>query len=491
MSNTTQYNTEYHAKYHDGATTGLRCPVDDRGLLSEGDRPVALFSNDPAWELGSINRVVKYMNDYIGKPVRAEDLADYNAGTMDISVARRYVDRSLLYGRDGDARDRTPNDLMSFRGYPTPEISAIEWETMELNQDTAFTVGTGTEDLTGMSDQWSNQLLIPNGTTLPYTAGSDYVVLLGKVTLSRALPFDKIWVDVMQSIAIENALAGWDPMYTGGKYDQDFGIPTPCYNSGDDTTFYFRFYAEISDAVLDDGNKDPQEIGIDLEVHYVDAPDDDALYVLSEFQHNRFNYIDATWNGTRWVGQMEVEYDLVPPSIPQNLALVSQSNGFATFSWDESTDEFGIRGYYLNYKKSSEQFYNADYAETNGITIELLGSTEYDIAVQAVDRNGNRSDLSDVLTFTTEQLALQVFYMNPTGSSTPTNCADSTIVAHYTQNVDTLLSGGGGVVYSDSAGSTPFPGLYQYYKASRLQNWSDECLLVIDGVGNVVGFQDC
>lgn len=120
--NDTPRNNAWYAKYTDGELIGLRCPIDDRGDASVGDSPFAMFE-EISWEAGSVNRCVIATYLAAGGVIDEEDLP--NVGKMDLFTLLKYVDRSLLYGFQGDAEGRTPGDMMSFRAYPTMDVSRV------------------------------------------------------------------------------------------------------------------------------------------------------------------------------------------------------------------------------------------------------------------------------------------------------------------------------------------------------------------------------
>ena len=140
---------------------GCRVPINDTGI--EG-APAALKSSDPSWERGSINKaVVSTWN--LENQFNPEDVADSNAGVLDLLRCTRYVNKDMLYGFNQDSRGKVPGDAMSFRGYPTAVVAGTEFNVVYANS----------------IKEWS-----PNGALGEI---GEYSILSSKVTLAYKLPY--------------------------------------------------------------------------------------------------------------------------------------------------------------------------------------------------------------------------------------------------------------------------------------------------------------
>jgi chitodextrinase/lysophospholipase L1-like esterase len=84
------------------------------------------------------------------------------------------------------------------------------------------------------------------------------------------------------------------------------------------------------------------------------------------------------------------------PTAPTNLQYVIENNNGVTLSWDSSTDNVGVTGYKVKLNET-------DYVTTeNEYTVALEPDTAYTFHVTAIDAAGNKSAVSDEVTFTTE-----------------------------------------------------------------------------------------
>jgi len=110
MQYTNILNTVWNNKHN-----GTRVPVNDTGVNGS---PVSLFGNNPDWIEGSINKAVistylltgTFPSSYV---LKLENLS------LDLGELILFTNPSLLYGYVKDAKDKKPQDMMSFRGYPT------------------------------------------------------------------------------------------------------------------------------------------------------------------------------------------------------------------------------------------------------------------------------------------------------------------------------------------------------------------------------------
>jgi len=457
IGNNTAYNTSFHQDYRDALLLGLRCPIDDRGSLSLGDRPFALGNHIVGWKEGSINLALKSLLDFRGQTVDLSDLTDFNAGLLDIPRINRYVDLDMLYGYKGTARGLVPNDMMSYRGYPTYEISEIVYDRIELNQDTILTQNTGNENITCTNNNIYNQVKRDYGTVFPVTTNNDYVIVSGYVTLKKSVPFSSIHISLKQKMSIQDSITlDYDDMWSGTFEDSDWATKTECHSDGSGTRFWFRLEAELSDAVLDDGiDFSDKVIFLKIENDVTVSPyGDDYWYGSPIIATTGVQFIAVTWNGTKWIGSgTAYAADVTPPSIPLNLAVDSNVSTSLTLSWDASTDDFGVREYEVSVTKFGveELFITTD--TTIDLTVE--GGAEYTFKVRAYDYAYNVSDWSTQLVYTTVALVLEVVYCSIFyGETSALGCAEDVTVPRYVFDKIAMLDGTyTGTVYNDSSGS--------------------------------------
>ncbi|TYQ18185.1 UNVERIFIED_CONTAM: PKD domain-containing protein [Acetivibrio alkalicellulosi] len=90
--------------------------------------------------------------------------------------------------------------------------------------------------------------------------------------------------------------------------------------------------------------------------------------------------------------------DSEPPTIPQNLELISKLYNSISFSWEESTDNVEVEGYIVY--RNGWQIANVSHNEYTDIG--LYTDTTYYYSVKAYDVNGNISDFSNELIVTTD-----------------------------------------------------------------------------------------
>ena len=152
---------DWHTKF-----SGSRVPINDSGNLG---MPFAFASNNLFWVKGSVNKTV--VDTYLLNSTISDTDEAINAslGTFDFAGILKFVNKNMLYGYNADARDKTPGDMMSFRGYPTPVVASVSLESVDpysLN-DISYTGELG-------------------------VAGT-FIVLLYDVELTFKVPFDFIF----------------------------------------------------------------------------------------------------------------------------------------------------------------------------------------------------------------------------------------------------------------------------------------------------------
>ncbi|HYO51485.1 fibronectin type III domain-containing protein [Archangium sp.] len=86
-----------------------------------------------------------------------------------------------------------------------------------------------------------------------------------------------------------------------------------------------------------------------------------------------------------------------PPSIPQNLRVVSASSNRLSVAWDASTDDTGIDYYLVHFMKVGDSQYTPVNTPVPSVTLsQLQANSEYEFFVRAVDVAGNTSQSSIV-----------------------------------------------------------------------------------------------
>ncbi len=88
---------------------------------------------------------------------------------------------------------------------------------------------------------------------------------------------------------------------------------------------------------------------------------------------------------------------VTPPSVPAGLAATAITGTGATVTWTPSTDDFGVDQYEVLLGTTVHGYTESTSYALTGLT----PSTAYAVKVRAVDDNGNWSDFSTVLNFTT------------------------------------------------------------------------------------------
>lgn len=120
--------------------------------------------------------------------------------------------------------------------------------------------------------------------------------------------------------------------------------------------------------------------------------------------------VHATYGGIQWEGPgiersyisseyLFTEYDLEKPSPPAELSLDVQGVNYLRFSWDEAEDNKEVAGYniYLD-----GVLVNAEPSEEiDGFIVGLDAETKYSIAVTSIDKVGNESLPSTILSVET------------------------------------------------------------------------------------------
>lgn len=106
------------------------------------------------------------------------------------------------------------------------------------------------------------------------------------------------------------------------------------------------------------------------------------------------------WGNKLWLYGATLSIpDLVAPSIPTGLSLITKSSTTAALKWEASTDNIGVTGY--NIYNGNKLMGSTSGSNTYFINGLIPGST-YNFSVRAKDATGNISDGSGMLTVTTD-----------------------------------------------------------------------------------------
>jgi len=92
--------------------------------------------------------------------------------------------------------------------------------------------------------------------------------------------------------------------------------------------------------------------------------------------------------------------DSIPPTIPSNFSLINKTDSTVNILWDASTDNVGVIGYEI-YRDGTKigTSTEASYTDT-----DLISGITYEYALKAMDKEGNLSELSKVLSVTTDDI---------------------------------------------------------------------------------------
>jgi len=494
IENTTAFNVEFHQDYRNGADEGLRCPVDNAGIRSTGDRPLALASDSPDWSKGSINKCVKYIADFQGVTIDPADALDYSSGKMNINQLSKYAHPSFMYGVNRDARNKRGGDMMSFRGYPTCQISSVQYEFIELNQMTAWTVKPFVQSFTYTRNTQNGQTTYDTR-NLPVLYNADYISISGYVDLAEPYPLDVVYVGLSQEVEIQelDSFGNFLPMYSGSVIDPNFDAKTACYNSGNNTRFYFRLVAEREYGALYDGSTIDRTIDIKLDNYSFKEYQNHPFYGAPNLSTNLITRLNATWNGSRYIGHSGFVVDNEAPTQPTITSFANVTNGFNVV-WTGSTDNVAVGGYYVYYKKDSGRAYlKADAGLNTSLNITAQDGYTYVFHVVAYDLAGNESTFeADKSLFIVSPLNLPICYIGSEFSQQLDVCqgmSPNTIV--YSSEYTTIMYGGGGRIFSDSNGLIPFVGAYYWYGFSSIPNSNSFVAIRINNTGDVIGFYRC
>lgn len=90
--------------------------------------------------------------------------------------------------------------------------------------------------------------------------------------------------------------------------------------------------------------------------------------------------------------------DVTAPTVPLNLTVISYGSSSASLSWNQSTDDKELAGYYIYVDHSR----NSSLVSSTSKTVSgLLPNTNYTFKVTAIDKAGNESDFSNEVSITT------------------------------------------------------------------------------------------
>ncbi len=115
---------------------------------------------------------------------------------------------------------------------------------------------------------------------------------------------------------------------------------------------------------------------------------------------------DISWTGPGVSGIIDgnylmPNYDTIMPEAPENLVLLTKASEMLRMAWNPSTDNKMIESYhvYLDGNKISPKNLQDTVYQING----LLPDTKYSVMVTAVDKMGNESEISNIITENTFQ----------------------------------------------------------------------------------------
>ncbi len=89
--------------------------------------------------------------------------------------------------------------------------------------------------------------------------------------------------------------------------------------------------------------------------------------------------------------------ETIAPSIPQNLKVTNITETSFDLSWDSSTDNVGVYGYYIYFNGEKYSFADTNSKSFTGLT----QNSKFVIKIKAQDTNGNYSDFSDEIEVST------------------------------------------------------------------------------------------
>ena len=113
-------------------------------------------------------------------------------------------------------------------------------------------------------------------------------------------------------------------------------------------------------------------------------------------------------------GVVVTESDKTPPSAPGNLNVVTTSSTSVTLSWNNSTDNVAVTGYYI-YVNGAKSYATAA-GDTTFVVSDLTPNQEYSFFVVAVDGSGNASGHSNQVSGASVNTGLFYSYYNLSAS---------------------------------------------------------------------------
>lgn len=207
----------------------------------------------------------------------------------------------------------------------------------------------------------------------------------------------------------------WNPMFNGTSALISPNIALKnMMNANDDYFFMLKYTVnnygsssghKISGRMVSESNNDTtvywqvkptSSIGATTvmeKMSYNDVTDGNVRFEY-EFEGNTSNINWWTIDDI-WIARLVLEAE--PPTAPANLAASDTTDSSVVLTWDASTDNVGVEGYYVYEGDNVIDTVAATAVTVTGLTSE----TEYTFTVKAFDAAGNVSEASNAVTITT------------------------------------------------------------------------------------------
>ncbi len=207
----------------------------------------------------------------------------------------------------------------------------------------------------------------------------------------------------------------WNPSFDGQSALVSPNVPLKSMMNANDNYFFMLKYTvndyngsggyDITGRMVSESKADtsvywyvePQD-NIDAttvmnKMNYTDVTEDNVTLEY-EFNGNTFNINWVTFDDI-WIVKLILEAEA--PTAPANLTASDTASTSVVLSWDASTDNIGVEGYYV---LQGDDIIGTVEATVATVT-DLSAETEYTFTVKAFDAVGNVSDASNAVTITT------------------------------------------------------------------------------------------